>query len=57
MSFLNYIAKPFTREQIKEKMDEVFKVTTEQKNMFTDISNELYDTNKPLNEINIGAEG
>lgn len=52
--FIDYIAKPFNREQIKEKLDVVFSLNKDiSKNKIGDRSSELYDVPKPLSEINI----
>ena len=52
--FVDYIAKPFSKEQIKEKLDLIFNkkedLTKEFDNSFP---KEIYDMNKPLNEIDL----
>ncbi len=52
--FVDYIAKPFSKDQIKEKLDLIFNkkedLTKEFDNSFP---KEIYDMNKPLNEIDL----
>lgn len=52
--FADYIAKPFSKDQIKEKLDLIFNkkedLTKEFDNSFP---KEIYDMNKPLNEIDL----
>ena len=52
--FVDYIAKPFSKDQIKEKLDLIFNkkedLTKEFDNSFP---KEIYDMNKPLSEIDI----
>ncbi len=53
--FVDYIAKPFSRDQIKEKLDIIFneKDIVSSPNFDQDFPKEIYDMSKPLNEINI----
>ena len=52
--FADYIAKPFSKNQIKEKLDEVFKASNQVKSLFDDsVEKELLDMSKPLSEIKI----
>lgn len=46
--FIDYISKPFNKEQIKEKLDKIF-----QMNEYTDIPKELLDMSKSLTDINM----
>ena len=53
--FVDYIAKPFSKDQIKEKLDIIFneKDIVSSPNFDQDFPKEIYDMSKPLNEINI----
>ena len=53
--FVDYIAKPFSKDQIKEKLDIVFKSeATESVSLFDDsVEKELLDMSKSLNDIKI----
>ena len=53
--FVDYIAKPFSKDQIKEKLDMIFndKDTTPSLNFEQDFPKEIYDMSKPLSEIDI----
>lgn len=46
--FIDYISKPFNKEQIKEKLDKIFQMSE-----YTDIPKELLDMSKSLTDINI----
>ena len=49
--FTDYIAKPFNKEQIKEKLDNIFATRRE---LFEEgFPEELYDMSKPLSDIEI----
>lgn len=52
--FVDYIAKPFSKDQIKEKLDLIF---NKKENLTEEFNNsfpkEIYDMNKPLSEIDI----
>ena len=52
--FVDYIAKPFSKDQIKEKLDLIF---NKKENLTKEFDNsfpkEIYDMNKPLNEIDL----
>ena len=51
--FIDYIAKPFSKDQIKEKLDIVFKDTKVSFNKIEqDLPEELFDMNIPLSNIN-----
>ena len=58
--FIDYISKPFNREQIKEKLDKVINNLINNDNSenninkkYNDIPEELLDMSKPLSEIDI----
>ena len=52
--FVDYIAKPFNREQIKIKLDKIFKKNNEP--LFSnEIPKELLDMSKPPSEINLSS--
>ena len=53
--FVDYIAKPFSKDQIKEKLDIVFKTASnESVSLFDDsVEKELLDMSKPLSDIKI----
>ena len=55
--FVDYIAKPFSKDQIKEKLDLIFNkkedLTKEFDNSFP---KEIYDMNKPLNKIDLNND-
>ena len=51
--FIDYIAKPFNKEQIKEKLDLVFKEENNKSLFDNKVIDELSDMSKPLNEIEI----
>ncbi len=52
--FVDYIAKPFSKDQIKEKLDLVFSEKKENSKYNDDkIIEALSDMSKPLNEINV----
>ena len=51
--FYDYIAKPFNKEQIKEKLDLVFKEENNKSLFDNKVIDELSDMSKPLNEIEI----
>ena len=46
--FIDYISKPFNKEQIKEKLDKIFQMSE-----YTDIPKELLDMSKSLTDINM----
>ena len=46
--FIDYISKPFNKEQIKEKLDKIFQMSE-----YTDIPKELLDMSKSLTDINV----
>ncbi|MGM9834254.1 MAG: ATP-binding protein [Bacilli bacterium] len=51
--FIDYIAKPFSKDQIKEKLDLVFKDNKTVSNTIDeDLPKELFDINIPLSSIN-----
>ena len=51
--FIDYIAKPFSRDQIKEKLDIVFSGSTDSSNKInSDLPEELFDMNIPLSNMN-----
>ena len=56
--FIDYIAKPFNKDQIKEKLDIVFGNNTEQSEPMQEdkIVESLSDISKPLNEIDVSNE-
>ncbi len=49
--FIDYLAKPFSKNDIKEKLDQIF--NKKRNNIDSDIPKELLDMSKPLSEINI----
>ena len=49
--FIDYLAKPFSKNDIKEKLDQIFNKKIN--NIDSDIPKELLDMSKPLSEINI----
>ena len=52
--FVDYIAKPFNREQIKIKLDKIFKKNNEP--LFSnEIPKELLDMSKPPSEIDLSS--
>ena len=53
--FIDYIAKPFNKKQIKEKLDLVFKEENNKSLFDNKVIDELSDMSKPLNEIEIDA--
>ena len=59
--FVDYIAKPFNKDQIKEKLDIVFSNNTsnnieQHQSQFDDVEKQLLDMSKPLNEIEINND-
>lgn len=46
--FIDYISKPFNKEQIKEKLDKIFQMSE-----YIDIPKELLDMSKSLTDINM----
>jgi len=56
--FIDYIAKPFSKDQIKEKLDIVFKDTKVSYNKVEqDLPEELFDINIPLSKNNYDNNG
>ena len=56
--FIDYIAKPFSKEQIKEKLDIVFKDAKVSFNKVEqDLPEELFDMDIPLSNINFDNKG
>lgn len=56
--FIDYIAKPFSKDQIKEKLDIVFKDTKVSFNKVEqDLPEELFDMNNPLSNMNFDNRG
>ena len=56
--FIDYIAKPFSKDQIKEKLDIVFKDSKVSFNKVEqDLPEELFDMNIPLSNINFDNKG
>ena len=54
--FTDYIAKPFNKDQIKEKLDVIFGINNSSQTVLPvkdDVIDALSDMSKPLNEINI----
>ena len=49
--FIDYLSKPFSKNDIKEKLDQIFNKKIN--NIDSDIPKELLDMSKPLSEINI----
>ncbi|HJJ17534.1 MAG TPA: ATP-binding protein [Bacilli bacterium] len=48
--FIDYISKPFNKEQIKEKLDKIFQMSE-----YIDIPKELLDMSKSLTDINMDS--
>ena len=56
--FIDYIAKPFSKDQIKEKLDIVFKDAKVSFNKVEeDLPEELFNINTPLSNINFDNKG
>ena len=49
--FIDYLSKPFSKNDIREKLDQIFNKKIN--NIDSDIPKELLDMSKPLSEINI----
>lgn len=57
LGFIDYISKPFSKDQIKVKLDNIYKESnTSDSNLTNDIPEELLDMSKPLSEILIKEE-